>query len=73
MGIARKFKRAAARSQPKAVGQEAETQEGDEAPDASKPVKPTPPPPSFNQVQKPVHPTAIPRTQATRRGTMRGK
>ena len=68
-----RLKRQAARSLPKAVGQEEETTEGSESAESSKTAKPTPPPASFNQAQKPFHPTAIPRTQATRRGTMRGK
>jgi hypothetical protein len=71
--MARKFKRQAARSLPKAAGQEEENTEGGETSEATKAAKPTPPVSSFNPLQKPVHPTGIPRTQATRRGTMRGK
>src|SRR5579862_8374125 len=63
MSMARKFKRQAAKSQPKTDGPVGDTSEGAEAPEAPKAAKPTPPAASFNMVQKPVHPTGIPRTQ----------
>jgi len=69
MGIARKFKRQAERSQPQAPAQE-----GEETPEEASPAsKPKPDMASFTNSNGRLNSNPAVSRKATRRGTMRGK